>query len=91
MDRVAQRLEVGVGLLDAHREGADLLDLADVVADEVALLQLVGEQEVAGVVELGRGEVALEEARRGGGLVLGAGEPAVRRAAARACGSGWSR
>ncbi len=82
MHRVAQRLELRVGLVDAHRQGADGLDLADVLADEEALLQLVGEQEVARVGELGCGEVALEEARPGAGLVLQSRTARRRRAVA---------
>ncbi|MFN8546007.1 MAG: hypothetical protein U0807_17630 [Candidatus Binatia bacterium] len=76
VDRVAQRLEVGAGGLQAHRHRPHLLDLAQVVAHEEATLQLVGEQEVARVVEVGRGEVALEEPHRRPGLVLRAGETA---------------
>ncbi len=87
-----QRLEARVRLLDADGEGADLLDLALVVAHEVAALQLVGEEVVSRVVVVGLREIALEEARRGGGLVLGAGEA---RRTTRICGelvlSGWSR
>src|SRR5262249_20314876 len=63
--------------LNAHREGAYLLDLAQVAAHEVALLQLVGEQEVAILFELGRAQVALEETRRGGGFILGASKATV--------------
>ena len=74
---VAEGLEAPVGLLDADRERPDLLDLALVVAYVVAALELIGQEVVLGVVELGGGEIALEEARRGGRLVLGAGEPAV--------------
>jgi hypothetical protein len=75
---VAQRLEARVGLLDLDREVADLLDLPLVVAHVVASLELVREEIVARVVVVGQREVALEEARRGGGLELGAREPAVR-------------
>ena len=77
MGCVAERLEARVRLLDADGEDADLLDLPLVVAHVVATLELVGEEVVARVVEVRQREVALEEARRGGGLVLGAREAAV--------------
>src|SRR5262249_1678703 len=54
---VAQRLEAGVGLLDAGGKVADLLDLPLVVAHVVAALELVGEEVVARVVVVGERQI----------------------------------
>src|SRR5262249_62408569 len=75
--RVAERLELGVCLLDADGDRADLLDLPLIVAYVVAALELVGEEVVVGVVEVGSGEIPLEETRRGGGPGPGPAETAV--------------
>jgi beta-lactamase class A len=75
--RVAQRLEVGSLALDRRGEVARLLDLPLIVADEEAPLQLVRQQVVPRLAEAVEREVALEEAGRVAGLVLGTGESAV--------------
>ncbi len=76
VDRIAQRLELGIGRVNAHGQDADLLDLTHIFANEEALLQLVGEKEMACLAELGSGQIALEEARGRGDFVFGAGEAA---------------
>ena len=78
MGGIAQRLEARVRLLDPDGEVADLLDLPLVVAHVVAALELVGEEVVARIVVVGQREISFEEAWRGGGLVFGACEAAVR-------------
>ncbi|HUN82281.1 MAG TPA: hypothetical protein VMV81_12325, partial [Phycisphaerae bacterium] len=78
VNRVAQRFELGIGRLNTHRHGADLLNLAQIFAYEVALLQLVRQQEIPVVVEFGSAQVSLEEAGRRRCLVLDTGEAAER-------------
>ena len=68
-------LKAAIALLDRTREVARPIDAPLVLAHEVSTLQLVGEQEVARLLELVLGEVTLEEERRVARLVLGAGEP----------------
>ena len=62
VDRVPQRLELWIGGLNARGHGAHLLNLAEILAHEVAFLQLVGQQEMAVVLELGSAQIALEKA-----------------------------
>src|SRR5208337_5587318 len=76
VDGILQRLEARVHAFDARGRRPELLHLGNVAPQEETLLQLVGQQEVLGGIELRRRLVELEELLLRRRHLLGTGEPA---------------